>query len=219
MALLGALSGVMLASTYDDQPQPPFSGPMSERTALPARGRAVQPGDCLRSPAAGRYPTLHGPASPRQPEVVAMRKLRDIMRPGFLHTVQQTDTVTVAVRAMTAHNVGILAVLDGDRLVGVFSERDVVRRVVDRGLDAATTPVGALMTRDLVVADADEDYQTAMHKMDRANIRHLPVVSGEHILSMLSIRDLMRVDIQDKGDELQYLREYLYQIPPSRPAS
>ncbi|MBI2219202.1 MAG: CBS domain-containing protein [Candidatus Rokubacteria bacterium] len=142
-----------------------------------------------------------------------MKKLRDIMRPGFLHCVQQSDSVAAAVRTMTAMNVGIVIVLDGERLIGVFSERDVVQRVADRGLVPATTPVGTVMTTDLVVADADEDYQSAMRKMDRANIRHLPVVSGDHLLSMLSIRDLMRVELEDKGEELRYLQEYLYQVP------
>jgi signal-transduction protein with cAMP-binding, CBS, and nucleotidyltransferase domain len=64
------------------------------------------------------------------------------------------------------------------------------------------------------VAEADEDYQSAMRKMDQANIRHLPVVSGGHLLSVISIRDLLRVDMQDKDDEVRALREYLYHVPP-----
>ncbi len=142
-----------------------------------------------------------------------MKKLRDIMRHGFLFTVKRSATVADAARSMAANNVGIVAVLDGDRLCGVFSERDVVQKVVDRGLDPARTPVADVMTSRLVVADADEDYQSAMQKMDQANIRHLPVVSGERLLSMLSIRDLMRVAIEDHGAEIEYLREYLYQVP------
>jgi CBS domain-containing protein len=141
-----------------------------------------------------------------------MKRLREIMREGFLFVVQRPATVREAARMMSENNVGIVAVLDGDRLVGVFSERDVVRRVVHRGLDPARTTVGEVMTTDLVVADADDDYQTAMHKMDHANIRHLPVVSGERLLSMLSIRDLMRVDLEDKGAEIQHLQEYLYRV-------
>ena len=148
-----------------------------------------------------------------------MKTLRDIMRPSFLFLVQKTAMVMEAVRAMTQHNVGIVVVLDGDALVGVFSERDVVQRVVDRGLDPARTTIGDVMTTGLVVGDADEDCQSAMRKMDQANIRHLPVVSGGRLLSMLSIRDLMRVDIADKGQELEYLRAYLYQIPPEMAAS
>ena len=149
-----------------------------------------------------------------------MKKLRDLMRPGFLFTVQGEATVRETVRVMAANNVAIAVVLEGDRLVGVFSERDVVRRVVDRGLDPDRTPVGDVMTSEIVVGDPDEDYQSAMRKMDQANIRHLLVVKGPRMLSMISIRDLIRVDMQDKGEEIRYLREYLYQVPPepARPA-
>jgi CBS domain-containing protein len=139
-----------------------------------------------------------------------MKKLRDIMRHGFLFTLQRSATVAEACHLMATNNVGIVAVLDGDRLAGVFSERDVVRKVIDRGLDPARTLVADVMTTRLVVADADEDYQSAMSKMDQANIRHLPVVSGERLLSMLSIRDLMRVALDDRGEEIEYLKEYLY---------
>ena len=148
-----------------------------------------------------------------------MKTLRDIMRPSFLFLVQRAASVAEAVHAMTEHNVGIVVVLDGDRLTGVFSERDVVRRVVERGLDPARTPVGEVMTTELVVGDVDEDYQSAMRKMDQANIRHLPVVSEGRLLSMLSIRDLMRVEMRAQGEELEYLREYLFQIPPEIAAS
>ncbi len=146
-----------------------------------------------------------------------MKKLRDIMRSGFLFIVQREATVREAVQVMTAHNVGIVLVLEDDRLVGVFSERDVVRRVVDRGLDPDRTPVGDVMTSEIIVGDPEEDYQSAIRKMDQANIRHLLVVKGAQMLSMISIRDLIRVDMQDKGEELRYLREYLYQVP-SEPA-
>jgi IMP dehydrogenase len=71
------------------------------------------------------------------------------------------------------------------------------------------------MTTDLVVADVDEDYRSAIHKMDQANIRHLPVVSDGQLVSMLSIRDLLRVNMEDKDAEIHHLHAYLYQVPPS----
>ena len=148
-----------------------------------------------------------------------MKKLRDIMRSGFLFMVQRETPVREAVQVMTAHNVGIVLVLEGDRLVGVFSERDVVRRLVDPGLDPDRTSVGDIMTAEIIVGDPEEDYQSAMRKMDQANIRHLLVVKGAQMLSMISIRDLIRVDMQDKGEELRYLREYLYQVPSAPAAS
>ena len=143
-----------------------------------------------------------------------MKKLRDIMREGFLFAVRKDATVAEAARTMTEKNVGIVVVLENERLIGVFSERDAVQRVIDKGLDPATTAVGEVMTTDLVVADEDDDYQTAMRTMDRANIRHLPVVRKTQVVSMLSVRDLMRIDMQRMDAELRFLSEYLYTVPP-----
>ena len=85
-----------------------------------------------------------------------MKKVHEIMRPGFLFVLQRDATVAEATRLMTTSNIGIVAVLDGDRLVGVFSERDVVRRVVERGRDPRRTQLSEVMTTELIVADADE---------------------------------------------------------------
>jgi CBS domain-containing protein len=146
-----------------------------------------------------------------------MKTIRDIMRPAFLFRVMKHATVKEAVTAMTDNNIGIVAVMEGDALVGVLSERDVVQRVVARGLDAARTSVDDVMTREVVLGDIDEDCRFAMLKMDRANIRHLPVLSGGRVVSMLSVRDLMRAELADAGLELEYLRAYLYQVPAGPP--
>src|SRR2546428_9061014 len=106
-----------------------------------------------------------------------MKKLRDIMRHGFLFTVQRGATVAEAARTMAANNVGIVAVLEGDRLVGGFSERDIVQKVVDRGLDPARTPVAEGMTVRLLLGGAHQGYQSPMGKKDPANNRHIPPVS------------------------------------------
>lgn len=143
-----------------------------------------------------------------------MKRLREIMREGFLFAVRKNASVAEAARTMTEKNVGIVVVLEEDRLIGVFSERDAVRRVIDRGLDPHRTTVEEVMTKDLVVADENEDYQSAMRMMDHANIRHLPVVRAAQVVSMLSVRDLMRVDMQRMDEELRFLTEYLYTVPP-----
>lgn len=142
-----------------------------------------------------------------------MKSLREVMREGFIFALQRGAAVAQAAQMMETHNVGIVAVLDGEQLVGVLSERDVVRRVLNRGRDPLQTPVGEAMTTNLVVATPDEDYQTAMRTMDHANIRHLPVVEGGRMISMLSIRDLMRVDLARLTDEIRYLHEYIHQVP------
>lgn len=142
-----------------------------------------------------------------------MKTLRDVMRAGFIFTLQRTASVAEAAQMMETHNIGIVAVLEGERLVGVFSERDVVRRVLNRGRDPLGTTVGDVMTANLVVAGPDDDCQAAMRTMDYANIRHLPVVEDGRMVSMLSIRDLMRVDMARLTEEIRYLHEYMYQVP------
>ena len=142
-----------------------------------------------------------------------MKRLGEIMREGFLFAVRKNASVAEASRTMTEANVGIVVVLNDDQLVGVFSERDVVRRVINKGLDATSTQVGDVMTRDLIIADENEDYRTAMRRMDAANIRHLPIIRNDQVISMLSIRDLMRVDMQRMDEELRFLTEYIYTVP------
>ena len=140
-----------------------------------------------------------------------MTKLRDIMRPGFVLAVPGETTVVEAAQAMMDRNVGMVAVIDGDRLAGLFSERDVVRRVVAVGRDPSTTPVSEVMTTEIVTASPDTLYDDAIRLMDGANIRHLPIVEDGRLVSMLSIRDLLRVELRHKGEEIRYLQEYLFQ--------
>lgn len=140
-----------------------------------------------------------------------MKTIREIMRPSFLFKLVRTASVSEAVRVMTDNNVGIVAVLDGDALVGVLSERDVVQRVVARGLDPHLTLVEDIMTTEVVLGDASEDCRLAMLKMDHANIRHLPIMSDGRVVSMLSVRDLMRAELAEAGVELEFLKQYLYQ--------
>ena len=142
-----------------------------------------------------------------------MTKLRDIMVPGFVNAVQRGATVNDAVRTMSDRNVGIVAVLDGDHLVGLVSERDVVRRMVAVGKDPSTTTVDEIMTTKIVFAGPDEAFQDAVQLMDTANIRHLPVVENGALLSMISVRDLLRVELHARREEIRYLKEYMFHAP------
>jgi CBS domain-containing protein len=135
------------------------------------------------------------------------------MVPGFVHAVQVGATVSDAVRMMTDKNVGIVAVLDNDRLVGLVSERDVVRRVIAKGGDPSATPVGDIMTTRIIFGSPDEDFQDAVQLMDSANIRHLPVVENGALLSMISVRDLLREELHMRREEIRYLKEYMFHAP------
>lgn len=142
-----------------------------------------------------------------------MKKLGDIMVKGFVTSVERGATVAEACAVMATKNAGIVAVLEGKRLVGLFSERDVVRRVVNAGRDPKTTSVESVMTREIVVGTPDEAVESGVRKLDGANIRHLPIVDDGRLVSMLSVRDLLRVNLHERDEEIQHLHEYMFHVP------
>lgn len=131
----------------------------------------------------------------------------------FLRTDQ---TVREASRYMTERRVGAVAVLEGSRLVGILSERDVMGRVVARGLDPDQTTVADVMTRDLVVGEMADSHDDGLRKMKQAGCRHLPVVDGDRLVGMVSQRDLLQIDLSQKDEEIRWLNAYIHFIPPGR---
>jgi CBS domain-containing protein len=133
-------------------------------------------------------------------------------RPVF--AVQQTATVLDAVRYMAEKNVGAVAVLEGQRLVGIFSERDVITRVIARDLSPKNIVIEQVMTKDIVVAETTEDEESCLRKMKAANCRHLPVVFGDSLVGLLSLRDLLQVELSERDEKLEVLNNYLFHLPP-----
>ena len=114
-------------------------------------------------------------------------------------TTTPTATVRELCAQMVAERVGAVAVVDGDKLVGIVSERDVVGRVVAAGRDPETTRVADVMTSELHTARAGMSTDDAVRVMHDRRFRHLPIVDAEgHVVGMLSIRHLLRV----RADEL-----------------
>lgn len=143
-----------------------------------------------------------------------MKSISDMIRDRPIFSVERNQTVADTVRYMAEKNIGAVPVLNNDRLVGVFSERDVVRRVIARGLNPADLIVGDVMTTKIVVAEWDEDYDSCLKKMQKAHCRHLPVVKGDQLLGLVSLRDLLMIDLDEKERNLEYLQSYIYMVPP-----
>ena len=142
-----------------------------------------------------------------------MKNIGEIMQGHPLFHVKAADNVRDAAKVMSEKNVGAVAVLDSDRLVGIFSERDLMKRVVAAGLDPARTQVGNVMTKDLVVGRPDDDINDALQKMHSIGCRHLPVVDGGRILGMLSLRDLLEIDDDTQRKRASFLRELVTYSP------
>jgi|SRR5882762_6033186 CBS domain-containing protein len=107
----------------------------------------------------------------------------------MLHTVGPTTTVGEAVALMAQHRIGSTVVMEGTRLVGIFTERDTVR-AISQSHDAPAHEVSSWMTRDPMTVGPDEDADSALNLMLGHGFRHLPVVDGGEVIGIVSIRDL-----------------------------
>lgn len=143
-----------------------------------------------------------------------MKPISEIVSDRPLFSVAKDKTVAEVARFMAEKNVGAIPVMEENRLVGIFSERDVITRVVSKGLDPSGVKVGDVMTTKIVVATVDESYESCLKKMQQAHCRHLPVVSGERLVGFVSLRDLLMLDLNEKERNLEYLQSYIYTVPP-----
>jgi CBS domain-containing protein len=128
-------------------------------------------------------------------------------------TVSPETSVQDAARAMAGRQIGGVPVVEGERLAGIFTERDILARVVAAGLDPAATPVGEVMSTQLVVADINEPYDVCLQRMRQARVRHLIVLEQGRLGGILSLRDLMTVDLDEKNEAITLLNAYVHYIP------
>lgn len=144
-----------------------------------------------------------------------MHTLRRVIQElNLIHTTPGA-TVMDAAERMTQGRVGAVPVIEGERLVGIFSERDLMTRVVVAGRDPRSTRVESVMTHEVVTATLDESVDQCLEKMQGAGCRHLPVVQDGRVISMLSMRDLLRDEIEEQTEEIRNLRAYIHQEVPA----
>ncbi len=110
---------------------------------------------------------------------------------------------------MAEYKIGALAVIEADKLVGIFSERDYAREVVLQGRSSKTTQIHEVMTAKVIAGKPDDLVEKAMSIMSEKRIRHLPVVSGDKLLGMLSIGDLVKETIQYQQCLIKQLEAYI----------
>lgn len=128
---------------------------------------------------------------------------------GTTHTVPHTVTVAEAVREMNRHKIGSVLVMNGHSLAGIFTERDVLSRVVVGERDPLTTPVTSVMTTDVSTVDLDTTVDEVMHLFKTKGCRHLPVMRGGHLHGLISIGDVSRWVASMHQAEAETLRQYI----------
>src|SRR5438270_298074 len=122
--------------------------------------------------------------------------IKDVIRDREPYSIQATATVQDAAQFMSERNIGAVCVVDASgKLLGVFSERDVLNRIVVQRLDPITVKVGDVTSDLRAVIRCDETPHQALERMEMIGSRHLPVVDDERWVGMLSMRDLLRVEL------------------------
>jgi CBS domain-containing protein len=138
-----------------------------------------------------------------------MATIRDLISNRTIHYVEPNQTVFEAANYMVNCNVGAVPVLDDTKLVGIFSERDIMRRVVTEGRNPRTTRISEVMSTDVRMVGPSASSEEAMCLMQSHGVRHLPVCDGRTLVGFLSLRDLLRCHLDEKSGEADAMRAYI----------
>lgn len=140
-----------------------------------------------------------------------MHSIRDILheKGTALWSTSPDETVLEAIRRMAEHGVGALLVLEGDELVGLFSERDYSRKVILQGLRSQDTPVSTVMSAPVLTISPDATVQQGLSMMTENFVRHLPVTDASGVIGVVSIGDLVKAVIQDQQALIEQLERYI----------
>ena len=142
-----------------------------------------------------------------------MASIHDLIRERETYTVNAEETVLAAARFMVERNIGAVPVLERGELAGIFSERDIMKRVLAEGRDPKATKVSEVMTRNLTTVAPGESLENCMLLMREHGFRHLPVCEGKRLVGLVSLRDLLLRDLTEKDAEVRMMRAYIHSDP------
>ncbi|MHC8495082.1 CBS domain-containing protein [Thalassospira sp. SM2505] len=134
-----------------------------------------------------------------------------VVKEQSLATLNPADSVMDAVNLMSERKIGAVIIVDNSaRLAGIFTERDLVNRVVAQGLDAATVPLSKVMTADPDTLAPNDSAMDALDLMSARRYRHLPVVDGDTVIGMVSIRDLFNVVKAQLEEDVREREKFIF---------
>jgi CBS domain-containing protein len=141
--------------------------------------------------------------------MTTVRKLLDEKPQATIYTIKSTDTVLEALKAMAKANTGSILVTEGEKIVGIFTERDYTRQGELKGRVAKDTVVSEVMTRQMVMVKPETTLQECAELMGKYKIRHLPVLDKERIVGMVSIRSLAEALLDEQKGTIVGLENYI----------
>ena len=138
-----------------------------------------------------------------------MASVYDLIKGRETYHADVNQTVMEVARLLVEKNIGAVAVLDQGQLAGIFSERDLMRRVVVAGLDARNVKISEVMSKDPLTVSPDVGLDECMVLMKKHGFRHLPIARGKELLGVISLRDLLLQEVTEKHGEVQMMRAYI----------
>lgn len=139
-----------------------------------------------------------------------MESIKDMLSGKEVFTVQSGSSVKDIVNYMASKGVGLVPIMKDEKLVGVFSERDLVKRVISKDKDLVSTKVDDVMSTNLVVAKIDETNESVLAKMKEAKTRHILIIDNDKLAGVLSLRDLLEIDLNHCKTTVEVLNNYIY---------
>ena len=129
---------------------------------------------------------------------------------GSVISIDPTATLETAVRTLAEHRIGALLVLGPDRrVIGILSERDIVRTLAELGAAALAQPLAQVMTRKVVTCSPSETISVIMERMTAGKFRHVPVLEQDQVVGIVSIGDVVKYRLHEMEHELAALRDYI----------
>ena len=141
--------------------------------------------------------------------MISVQKLLEGKGSNRLCFLTPDKMVIDALDLMTKENIGAVMILDGERLAGIFSERDYARKGIIMGRKAKSTPVTEVMTSNVFTVTPEMSLENCMQLFSDKHIRHLPVVSEGKVVGMLSIGDIVNAIMVEQKDHIQFLEKYI----------
>jgi len=140
-----------------------------------------------------------------------MKTARDLLREKGtqIYSTSPDATVYDALQQMAEKNVGALIVFEGDRMVGLISERDYARKIVLKNKFSLETAVAEIMSRDVVAVPPDKNLEECMELITNQRVRHLPVVEDDRVIGIISIGDIVKGIIEHKEFIIEQLEYYI----------
>jgi CBS domain-containing protein len=144
-----------------------------------------------------------------------MCNVHELIKDRQTYWVDANQTVLEVARFMVERNIGAVAVLRNKELAGIFSERDIMKRVVAERRDPGSTKVADVMTPDPLTVSPSDSLEDCRKIMGQHGFRHIPICDGKQLKGLLSMRDILLQDLHEKDDEVKIMRAYIHSGPPA----